>query len=191
MGSELESVGWVWRERESSGPSINPSCMRTAGRGISERAAGAHVAATRDEKSQNSRQGEHLRAHPRVKTCLSTFPLCIQHLRKRRMKKMKFELFVFSFAKGARSPDYIDKNNLTPLVGLQLRPWRIKKLQLAPFTLLLQKQNSHKEDPTEHQILKQTPLGRLPPQLNQAPSLIRPPICEPVHPASNLSHPDH
>jgi len=73
------------------------------------------------------------------------FPLCIQHLRKRRMKKMKFELFAFSFAKGARSPDYIDKNKLTPLVGLQLRPWRIKKLQLAPFTLLLQKQTLTKK----------------------------------------------
>jgi len=99
MGRELESVGWVWRERESSGPSINPSCMRTAGRGISERAAGAHVAATRDEKSQNSRQGEHLRAHPRAKTCVSTFPLFINTLAQewKRIVEWKNEVEIVSW----------------------------------------------------------------------------------------------
>ena len=46
----------------------------------------------------------------------------------------------FFCAEGAGSPDYIDKNKLTPLVGLQPGPWRSMKLQVDPFSVILQEQ---------------------------------------------------
>ena len=76
---------------------------------------------------------------------------------------------LFFFAEGAGSPNYIDKNKLTPL-GLEPSPWSITELQVDPFTAPLQRQTfvqktlqSTKFAPELHKVLCTSGRRRGPP----------------------------